>query len=193
MKATQADLRSTVHAEPARKADPKVREAAKQFEGILLRQMVSELQKTAHLGGGPQTGGQLYESLVSEALADAVERAGGLGLADSIARSMQARDGAPLPTRPVAKKDPQASPPQAVSKEGNEPSHGTSPRSATAYRAEPSDAAVRPGSGTASGSGPEDAALAAAPFLLRNDETTHVVMTQEDDASSQELQRPATR
>ena len=56
-------------------------EAARQFEGILLRQFLSESMKPL-LQGGP--GGQVYGYLLTESLASSLVKGGGLGLTSII-------------------------------------------------------------------------------------------------------------
>jgi peptidoglycan hydrolase FlgJ len=71
-----------------------VREAAMQFEGILVRQMLAPLEKslTAGSGGGssPMVGGMVMESLSQGILAG-----GGLGLADIVEEALRGLDSAP--------------------------------------------------------------------------------------------------
>lgn len=62
------------------KAD-KAAHAAQQFEGILLRQFLSESMKSL-LQGGP--GGQVYGYLITETLSSSLVKAGGLGLSSVI-------------------------------------------------------------------------------------------------------------
>ena len=72
--------------------DPQVLQAARDFEAIFVRQLLSSLEKTTHLGGdGPMTsGGGMYSSMVVGAMADSVASGGGLGLADIVARALSA-------------------------------------------------------------------------------------------------------
>jgi Rod binding domain-containing protein len=56
-------------------------EAARQFEGILLRQFLSESMKPL-LQGGP--GGQVYGYLLTESLSSSLVKGGGLGLTSII-------------------------------------------------------------------------------------------------------------
>ena len=58
-------------------APEKLAGAAQQFEGILLRQFLSESMKPL-LQGGP--GGQVYGYLLTESLTSSLVKAGGLGL-----------------------------------------------------------------------------------------------------------------
>ena len=68
---------SQIGAASAPEAPAKAAEAARQFEGILLRQFLSESMKPL-LQGGP--GGQVYGYLLTESLAGSLVKAGGLGL-----------------------------------------------------------------------------------------------------------------
>lgn len=54
-----------------------VKKASQQFEGILLRQFLSESMKSL-LEGGPS--GQFYGYLLTDSLAGSISQAGGLGL-----------------------------------------------------------------------------------------------------------------
>jgi flagellar protein FlgJ len=70
--------------------DPKVLKAARDFEAIFIRQMLKSVEKTAAAGAGTTAspGESTYGSMVVGALSDAVSNAGGLGLADVIAKSV---------------------------------------------------------------------------------------------------------
>ena len=70
--------------------DPRIKEAATQFEAVLLRQMLSSLEKTTNSSAGSQsTGGSIYGSMVVNTVADAIANAGGLGLASLLTKSLQ--------------------------------------------------------------------------------------------------------
>jgi flagellar protein FlgJ len=71
--------------------------AARQFEQIFLRKMLSVLEKTGRPGnGGAATAGSdVYSSMVVNALAEAISSGGGIGLADVIARSLVQQGAAP--------------------------------------------------------------------------------------------------
>lgn len=77
------------HAEPV---DPKALQAAKDFEAIFLRTLLSSLEKTTSINGGGKlnTGQSTYGSMVVGALADKVSAGGGIGLADIVAKSLTA-------------------------------------------------------------------------------------------------------
>jgi len=66
--------------------DGDVRGAAEQFEAVLLQQLVAAMRKTATLGNEEASQNQLVDHLIDEALAGHLARAGGIGLADLIAR-----------------------------------------------------------------------------------------------------------
>lgn len=70
------------------KPDEKAVKAAKQFESMMLQHMLEAMQKTAQLGGKDHQN-SAYMSMATEALADGLERGGGLGLADLVAHSLQ--------------------------------------------------------------------------------------------------------
>ena len=63
------------------KTSEKGAEAARQFEGILLRQFLSESMKPLLEGGA---GGQVYGYLLTESLSSSLVKGGGLGLTSII-------------------------------------------------------------------------------------------------------------
>ena len=82
-------LQSAGAAKQAEPVDPKALQAAKDFEAIFLRTLLSSLEKTTSLSGGGKlnTGQSTYGSMVVGALADKVSAGGGIGLADIVAKS----------------------------------------------------------------------------------------------------------
>lgn len=72
--------------------DPKALQAAKDFEAIFLRTLLSSLEKTTSISGGGKlnTGQSTYGSMVVGALADNISASGGIGLADIVAKSLSA-------------------------------------------------------------------------------------------------------
>ncbi len=78
-----ADVPEAMHALASDKGGKteKGAEAARQFEGILLRQFLSESMKPL-LQGGP--GGQVYGYLLTESLSSSLVKGGGLGLTSII-------------------------------------------------------------------------------------------------------------
>jgi len=77
---------------PEAPVDPKALKAAKDFEAIFLRTLLSSLEKTTSISGGGKlnTGQSTYGSMVVGALADNISASGGIGLADIVAKSLGA-------------------------------------------------------------------------------------------------------
>ncbi len=72
-----------LHAAREQQRNAKLNQASQQFESMLLRRVLSALEKSARVSGtgsGP-AGATAYGSMVVEALSDAIAQAGGLGLA----------------------------------------------------------------------------------------------------------------
>src|SRR5882724_3935694 len=69
--------------------DPKVLKAARDFEAIFVRQMLKSLEKTTAAGCGTQAsaGEKTYGSMIVDTLSESMSKAGGLGLAEVIAKS----------------------------------------------------------------------------------------------------------
>ena len=64
----------------------KVAEVARQFEAVLLRQMLQQTRKsvaTSSSTSGDSTSG-IYDDMINNQLADSISRSGGLGLAKSL-------------------------------------------------------------------------------------------------------------
>jgi Rod binding domain-containing protein len=74
--------------QPPAKPSEKALKAARDFEAIMLRHMLESMQKTAELGGKSHAN-SAYQSMATEALADSIERGGGLGLADLVAHTLE--------------------------------------------------------------------------------------------------------
>jgi Rod binding domain-containing protein len=91
---------STVPGVKPETLDPKVTKAAQEFEAIFVRTMLKSLEKVTGSGqaqGGIGAAGQsTYGSLVVGTVADAVSAAGGLGLADLIARHLASQPSAKI-------------------------------------------------------------------------------------------------
>ena len=87
---------SSLHGAGATKSaetvDPKALKAAKDFEAIFLRSLLSSLEKTTAVSGGGKlnTSQSTYGSMVVGALADNISGSGGIGLADIVAKSLSA-------------------------------------------------------------------------------------------------------
>lgn len=88
--------------------------AARDFEAIFMRQLLSGLEKAQGLGGG-SSGGDVYRSMMVSALADSAAEGGGIGLSELILRAMMpppgpvasgagqvAPESAPAETAPVS-------------------------------------------------------------------------------------------
>jgi peptidoglycan hydrolase FlgJ len=86
-----------VAAEPTATPKPEVLKAAREFEAIFLRSLLSSLEKTTKTsGGGSLSAGQsAYGGMVVSAMADAMTSAGGIGLAEIIAKAMTVEANAP--------------------------------------------------------------------------------------------------
>lgn len=83
-------LQKTDNPSPHTPAKPseKALKAARDFEAIIVRHMLESLQKTSEISGNSH-GNSGYQSMATEALADSIERGGGLGLADLVAHTLE--------------------------------------------------------------------------------------------------------
>jgi Rod binding domain-containing protein len=79
----------------ATQVDPQALKAAKDFEAIFLRTLLSSLEKTTSVsGGGKLSASQSnYGSMVVGALSDSISQSGGIGLADLVAKSLTLHSG----------------------------------------------------------------------------------------------------
>lgn len=64
--------------------DPKVKEAAQQFEGVFMSMLVGEMLKGTEAGGG----NAVYTGLMTEKLGDELARSGGIGLAGVLEKQL---------------------------------------------------------------------------------------------------------
>lgn len=90
---------------------PEQRKAARDFEAIFLRQLLSSLEKGSGLSGGQSSGGQVFRSMMVSALADTASEGGGIGLSELILKAMMppAPQGSPdLSSPAVASQGPTA-------------------------------------------------------------------------------------
>lgn len=75
---------------PAAKQQPqqaeRLQQAAKQFEAMMLKRMLSSLEKTTKLDSSKGT--SMYGSMIVDAMADAIVGSGGLGLAKMIEQTL---------------------------------------------------------------------------------------------------------
>jgi len=67
---------------------PEQLKAAKDFEAIFIRQLLSSLEKSSGISGGDKSGGAVFRSMMVSALADTAAEGGGIGLRDLITRAM---------------------------------------------------------------------------------------------------------
>lgn len=72
-------------------------DAARQFEAIFVRQMLSSLERTQGLGGQSQTGSEVYGSMMVNAVADMVTQGDGIGLSALVLEALSTRE---TPTTP---------------------------------------------------------------------------------------------
>jgi peptidoglycan hydrolase FlgJ len=79
---------------PPRAAE--IRQAAQEFESLVLQQMLRTMRQASSLGGGflQGSGERVYRDLMDEELARVLARGGGLGLADMLARDLMQREAA---------------------------------------------------------------------------------------------------
>jgi Rod binding domain-containing protein len=103
-----AGLQALHQAAPTKQAeqvDPKALKAAKDFEAIFLRTLLSSLEKTTSVSGGGKLNASqsTYGGMVVGALADNISASGGIGLAEIVAKSLSAR-ATDAPTEPVPPK-----------------------------------------------------------------------------------------
>lgn len=66
---------------------PRVREAAREFEGVLMSMLVEEMMK----GSGLSDANPIYAGMVNEQLGDQLAAGGGIGLAAMLERQLEAR------------------------------------------------------------------------------------------------------
>lgn len=74
------------------------RKAARDFEAIFLRQMLSSLEKGSSVSGSQSSGGAVFKSMMVSALADTAAEGGGIGLSEVILKAM-------MPPSPQGKPD----------------------------------------------------------------------------------------
>jgi flagellar protein FlgJ len=77
---------------PAAKADPaKVRDAAKQFESLLIGQMLRQVRESSNLEPGDQSSSAILE-MAEQQFAQVMAANGGMGLANLIVRGLTPRE-----------------------------------------------------------------------------------------------------
>jgi flagellar protein FlgJ len=89
--------------------DEAVRETAREFEALLLKQLVSAMRATTMTE--EESGGQLVDHLLEDGLASHLARSGGIGLGDYLTRDLAPDAEAPAPSRPLS---PQSIPTAAL-------------------------------------------------------------------------------
>lgn len=72
-----------------------IKEAANQFEMVFLRQFLGESLKPMIKGcfGEDMPGGQIYQSMMVDTLADGIEKGGGMGLSNVLQLQLQQNSG----------------------------------------------------------------------------------------------------
>ena len=79
----------TLPAKAATTESKKLGDAARQFEAVFLRQILSSVGRAASVQGGNEAGSNLYGSMLVDAVADSVSRSGGMGLASMLVHSLE--------------------------------------------------------------------------------------------------------
>jgi flagellar protein FlgJ len=64
------------------------KKAARDFEAIFVRQLLSSLEKSSGLSGGKSAGGEVFRSMMVSAMADTATEGGGIGLSELILKAM---------------------------------------------------------------------------------------------------------
>ena len=85
--------RAPTAATPKAPPNPKLVEAAREFEGVFLRVVMSSLEKAANVGGPSSlsAGQSQYGSMIVDAMSDSISKSGGIGLADELVRDLEPR------------------------------------------------------------------------------------------------------
>ena len=79
-----------VAAKQAQPVDPKLTNAALGFEQLLVQQLAESLVSSTEGDESAGAGTSLYRDMLPEALSESVKQAGGIGLAQALAESLQA-------------------------------------------------------------------------------------------------------
>ncbi|MFZ5894334.1 MAG: hypothetical protein ACOY0T_24950 [Myxococcota bacterium] len=93
--ASEAKASSDANATASAPDKQAVLKAAREFEAIFLRTLLSPLEKTTQVGksGSLSAGQSAFGSMVVGAMADTLSNVGGIGLADVIARALNGSHG----------------------------------------------------------------------------------------------------
>ena len=96
----KADVAALAPESAGQKAEPtpERKKAAREFEAIFIRQLLSSLEKSSGLSGGESSGGAVFRSMMVGALADTAAEGGGIGMSELILKAM-------MPDPPQAKPD----------------------------------------------------------------------------------------
>ena len=91
-------------ANPNVSKEDKVKEACRQFEAVLLRQILGEARKTVITSSVSKdsNGKSIYNDMVDNQMADSISRSGSFGLAKSLEKQL-VHQAMPKATAPVAK------------------------------------------------------------------------------------------
>ena len=83
----------------------KVREVARQFEAVLLRQILAEARKSLHSDGSDEQSATMgiYHDLINQTLADGISRSGTMGLASSLQAELTHQTTLPVAESPGLK------------------------------------------------------------------------------------------
>jgi Rod binding domain-containing protein len=84
-------------ARPDGRSPAKVREAAQQFEALLIGQILRSVHESGGWLGSTDSSADSATEYAEQQLAMVIAQRGGLGLADLIASGLEAKDGAPAP------------------------------------------------------------------------------------------------
>lgn len=97
--------RNTGNLEPSfeelAKTHPDAAEAARQFEAVFLKQLLSSVEKASSVSGGSDTQGAVVGSMVTGALSEQLSAGGGIGLSEVILRAMVSRLPDPISPSPI--------------------------------------------------------------------------------------------
>lgn len=73
-------------------SDKKLREAAKQFEQVLVKQMLKPLEESLSKAMGTESANPMIGSLVLDTVSDSISKGGGLGFADVIEQALRSKN-----------------------------------------------------------------------------------------------------
>lgn len=82
----------------------KIAEATRQFESVLLKQILAQGQKPlfqSNLGMGSQSSNAIYQDMVTQQLADRISRTGSFGFAKELQTQLDHKNHAPTKLKPL--------------------------------------------------------------------------------------------